>query len=50
MEKQKMERVFSNYVQKRLKAENKVQKLIKENQERLELEKIKAQEKFLRIR
>lgn len=37
-EKEKMEKVLGDYVQRRLKAEEKIQKLIKENQERVDIE------------
>lgn len=49
-EKKRMEEVFAEYMQRRIKAEEKVTNLIKKNHERIEYEKHKSQEKLSRIR
>jgi hypothetical protein len=49
-EKKRMEEVFAEYMQRRIRAEEKVTSLIKKNHERIEYEKHKSQEKLTRIR
>lgn len=50
VEKKRMEEVFTEYMERRIKAEEKVTNLIKKNQERIEYEKHRSQEKISRVR